>query len=95
MWAQNETQHINGMEEVVLDVYLMNGQKFTFKVSPTLQTNDLLEVSRLGLFHLKLYKPNRFCTTENFFHLCIADFVNFFYFFIFNFAESVSSHSSS
>ncbi|RXG59858.1 Sorting nexin-17 [Armadillidium vulgare] len=43
VWAQNETQHINGMEEVVLDVYLMNGQKFTFKVSPTLQTNDLLE----------------------------------------------------
>ncbi|KAB7498647.1 Sorting nexin-17 [Armadillidium nasatum] len=43
VWAQNETQHINGMEEVVLDVYLMNGQKFNFKVSPTLQTNDLLE----------------------------------------------------
>ncbi|XP_076039962.1 sorting nexin-17-like [Oratosquilla oratoria] len=41
--AQNETQRSGGPEEVMLDVFLMNGQKITLKVPATLQTDDVLE----------------------------------------------------
>ena len=46
VWAQNETMQTGDIEDVSVDVYTMNGQKINFKVSPTLQTNDLLEVSK-------------------------------------------------
>ncbi|XP_069980292.1 sorting nexin-17 [Penaeus vannamei] len=42
--AQNETQRAGGsQDEVLIDIYLMNGQKITLSVPATLQTDDLLE----------------------------------------------------
>ena len=44
VWAQNETQCTGSIEDVNVDVYTMSGQKLCFNVSPTIQTNYLLEV---------------------------------------------------